>query len=204
MIAIVNYGSGNSQAIGNIYGRSGIPYVIAERPEQLEGADRYVLPGVGAFDQCMSELNRSGMREALERHVRNERKPILGICVGMQILSDSSEEGSEPGLGWVQGRVVRFDTSDLDDPPPLPHMGWNTVRPIRDVPLFDGVDLAIGCYFLHSYYFSCERREDVVAVTEYVLEFPCAVQREHVYGVQFHPEKSHQAGIQFLKNFARV
>lgn len=202
MIAIVNYGSGNSQAIGNIYGRSAIPYVIAESPEGLEDADRYVLPGVGAFDQCMRELDRSGMREALERHVREERKPLLGICVGMQILARASEEGNERGLGWIPGRVRRFDTSGVEAPPPLPHMGWNSVRPLRDGHLFHNVDLSIGCYFLHSYYFECERPEDVVAVTEYAHEFACAVQHENVYGVQFHPEKSHHAGIQLLKNFA--
>jgi imidazole glycerol-phosphate synthase subunit HisH len=201
MIAIVDYGAGNSRAIGNLYGRLGIPHTIAEAPEQLESAERFVLPGVGAFDQCMGELNRSGMREALETHVRELRKPILGICVGMQLLARSSEEGAEPGLGWIAGRVLKLQTA-AHGRPPLPHMGWNTVRPVRNVDLFAGVDLSIGYYFLHSYYFSCERPEDVLAVAEYGTEFACAVHHENVFGVQFHPEKSHQAGIQLLKNFA--
>jgi glutamine amidotransferase len=202
MIAIINYGSGNSQAIGNIYSRLGIPYVIVERPEQLDGAERYVLPGVGAFDQCIGELNRSGMRAPLESQVREARKPILGICVGMQLLADSSEEGVEPGLGWIPGCVKQIDSSAMQQATRLPHMGWNTVRPVREGPLLEGVDLSLGYYFLHSYYFACEREEDVLAVAEYAHAFPCAVHRENVYGVQFHPEKSHQAGIQLLKNFA--
>lgn len=202
MIAIVNYGSGNIQAIANIYGRLGLQFVVADKPEQLAGADRYLLPGVGAFDQCMRELNASGMRPALEKLVRDDRKPVLGICVGMQLLAPSSEEGNEKGLGWIDGAVKRFDPSTFHQATRLPHMGWNTTEPVQKHPLFDGVDLATGYYFLHSYYFECARDEDILAVTEYGGRFAAAVHRENVFGVQFHPEKSHQAGIQLLKNFA--
>jgi len=204
VIAIVNYGSGNCQAIGNIYGRLSVPYVIAEQPHALRGADSFVLPGVGAFDQCMGELNRSGMREALEGEVLGAGKPLLGICVGMQLLSQASEEGVEQGLGWIPGRVLRLEAEEAVGQTPLPHMGWNTVRPVRDSALFAEVDLSIGYYFLHSYYYSCERPEDVLAVTDYAHEFASAVHHENVHGVQFHPEKSHHAGIQLLKNFASL
>jgi len=204
VIAIIDYGSGNSQAIGNIYGRLGVPYAIVDRADALAAAERYVLPGVGAFDQCAGELERSGMRGPLEAEVRGGGKPLLGICVGMQLLADSSEEGSLPGLGWVPGRVRRIDDSTLHQATHLPHMGWNTVRPVRESPLFAHVDLSIGYYFLHSYYFACDRDQDVLAVAEYGHEFPCAVSCGNVWGVQFHPEKSHQAGIQLLKNFAQL
>ena len=142
------------------------------------------------------------MREALEVCVRQNRKPLLGICVGMQLLAHSSEEGSERGLGWIDGVVKRFDRSPGSPPTQLPHMGWNTTEPVAKHPLFDGVDLTTGYYFLHSYYFAPARDEDVLAVTEYAGRFAAAVHHGSVYGVQFHPEKSHQAGIQLLKNFS--
>ena len=202
MIAIINYGSGNIQAIGNIYKRLNIPFVVASAPDDLGSADRVILPGVGAFDQAMSELEKSGMRQALERVVVVEQKPILGICVGMQLLAKSSEEGQVPGLGWIDGVVKRFDRSSIQQTTHLPHMGWNTVTPLKDNPLFDNVDLSAGYYFLHSYYFSCNSQADVLAETDYGVRFASAVSRENIHGVQFHPEKSHQAGIQLLKTFA--
>lgn len=202
MIAIVNYGSGNIQAIANIYNRLNIPFEIASTPEQLDGADRVLLPGVGAFDQAMSELERSGMRRALDRFVLEDRKPILGICVGMQLLANSSEEGSLSGLGWIDGVVRKFDHSTFHQSTHLPHMGWNTIEPAQPNSLFDGVDLGTGYYFLHSYYFSCSDERDVLAVTNYGVSFASGVHKDNIYGVQFHPEKSHAAGIQLLKNFA--
>lgn len=203
MIAIVDYGSGNIQAIGNIYRRLRVPFVLAKRPEDLADADRILLPGVGAFDQAMNELNASGMRHALDRCVLEDERPILGICVGMQLLANSSQEGSELGLGWIDAEVKRFDPSLITQATHLPHMGWNTVTPVRPDSLFADVDLGSGYYFLHSYYFSCKDEADELAVTEYGIRFASAVNREQIYGVQFHPEKSHQAGVQLLKNFAQ-
>ena len=204
MIAIVNYGSGNVQAVANIYMRQHVPFVLASTPEQLDQADHFLLPGVGAFDQCMQALNASGMRPSLETQVLEHKKPVIGICVGMQLLARSSEEGSEPGLGWIDGTVKRFDQAAFHQATHLPHMGWNTVEPAQQSHIFDGVDLATGYYFLHSYYFACARQEDVLAVTEYGGRFACAVHRDNVYGVQFPPEKSHLAGIRLLQNFATV
>lgn len=202
MIAIVNYGSGNVQAVANIYTRLHVPFVLADKAEQLEAADHYLLPGVGAFDSCMKTLNASGMRDTLEKQVVEKKKPVIGICVGMQLLARSSEEGNEKGLGWIEGEVKRFDPATFHQATRLPHMGWNTAEPAQNSSIFNEVDLSIGYYFLHSYYFQCDREQDVLAVTEYGGRFASAVHRDNVYGVQFHPEKSHQAGIQLLHNFA--
>ena len=202
MIAIINYGSGNIQAISNIYKRLNIPHAIASEPGDLASVDRLLLPGVGAFDQAMGELERSGLRQALEQAVVAEGRPILGICVGMQLLAKSSEEGSATGLGWIDGVVRKFDERALGQSTHLPHMGWNTVTPLKDSPLFDEVDLSAGYYFLHSYFFSCHSQADVLAVTDYGAPFASAVSKGNILGVQFHPEKSHQAGIQLLRNFA--
>ncbi len=204
MIALVNYGSGNIQAIGNIYGRLHIPFKIASKPSDLDDAERIVLPGVGHFDQAMDALNHSGMRDALDAAVMVQKKPLIGICVGMQLLAKSSEEGVLPGLGWVDGVVKRFVPGDRPTPMRLPHMGWNDVRPVKESPLFRDVDLGNGYYFLHSFYFVCNRSEDMLAETSYGADFSCAVSSGNVYGVQFHPEKSHSAGIQLLKNFAEL
>lgn len=204
MIAIVNYGSGNIQAIANIYGRLNVPFRIASQPEDLSGAEKVLLPGVGAFDQAVSELNRSGMRRALDVLVLEDRRPVLGICVGMQLLARRSDEGTAEGLGWIDAEVRRFEQDRFHSPAALPHMGWNTVEPTVRHPLFRDVNLESGYYFLHSYYVQCQHDEDVLAVTEYGGPFTSVVHRNNVFGVQFHPEKSHQSGIQLLKNFAEL
>lgn len=204
MIVIIDYGSGNVRAIGNIYDRLNIPYIIAHTPEDVTKGSKIILPGVGAFDQTISELNKSGMRQTLDRLVLSEKMPVLGICVGMQLLAHSSEEGTSQGLGWIEGTVKKFKKVDAESTLALPHMGWNTVRPVRDSPLFQGVDLEFGYYFLHSFYYSCTRSSHVLAETQYGMAFASAVQNENIFGVQFHPEKSHHAGIQLLKNFATI
>lgn len=204
MIAIINYGSGNIQAIGNIYSRLNIPFVVAEQPDDLKKATKIILPGVGAFDQAITELEKSGLRQALDDHILHIKKPVLGICVGMQILAESSEEGVLKGLGWIDGSVRKFDHSRFIQATHLPHMGWNDVEPVKNNYLFNDVGPGARYYFLHSYYFSCSRHEDVLATTDYGGQFASAVNSENIYGVQFHPEKSHQAGIQLLKNFSTL
>jgi glutamine amidotransferase len=204
VIGIVDYGSGNIQAIANIYGQLHLPFVIATKPEDLEGVKRVLLPGVGAFDQAMNALNHSGLRAALDHIVLERKTPVLGICVGMQLLAKRSEEGVIPGLGWVDAEVKRFVSESVTPPLRLPHMGWNDVRPAKETPLFRNVDLGNGYYFLHSFYVECARQADVLAVTSYGTEFACAVSAGNIHGVQFHPEKSHAAGIQLLKNFAEL
>lgn len=202
MIAIVDYGLGNVQAIANIYQRLNITVRRASTPAELAGADRFILPGVGAFDWAMTRLNDSGMREPLDAAVR-AGQPVLGICVGMQMMGEGSDEGQLPGLGWVPGRVRRL-TAPPGSVLPLPHMGWNDVSPVRPGGLFERLEAPPRFYFLHSYYFEPTHQSDVLATAEYPRPFAAAVERDQVLGVQFHPEKSHGWGIQLLRNFAEA
>ena len=204
MIGIINYGSGNIQAIANIYHRLNISFKIMEKPSQLHEASKLILPGVGAFDETMQRLDSSGMREALEKKVMEEKIPIIGVCVGMQIMAKKSEEGVLDGLGWIDGNVKKIKTATLQQKPHLPHLGWDTIQPLRESPLFDHIDLDKGFYFLHSFCFFCSKAEDVLASTDYGEEFASAVNVQNIYGVQFHPEKSHKNGIELLKNFASL
>jgi len=204
MIAIIDYGSGNIAAIANIYKKLKIPYLITGDLRELEAAERYILPGVGAFDATMRYLNKSGMVGLLNEQVLGKKKRVLGICVGMQILADSSEEGVLPGLGWVPGRVRKIDESTLSRAPKLPHMGWNAVKPGNGAQLFESVDTSRGFYFLHSYYFEAANAADVSATVEYGKALTCAVAHENVFGMQFHPEKSHSNGVAVFRNFAKL
>lgn len=203
MIKIVDYGLGNVQAFVNMYKRLNIEVATARRAEELEGATRLILPGVGAFDHAMELLEASGMRGPLDRLVLEQRLPVLGICVGMQILAGASDEGRSPGLGWIAGRVRGFKALQQPDLL-LPHMGWNDVLPASGAALFDGLREEARFYFLHSFYFDCDRAEDVAARSRYGLDFACAVAAGNIHGVQFHPEKSHHFGAQLLKNFAEL
>lgn len=202
MITIVDYGVGNVQALANIYKRLEIPCVLAKTAAELAGASHVILPGVGAFDWAMARLEASGMHAALDDLVRVQRKPVLGICVGMQMMAKGSDEGQLPGLGWFDARVHRFDEAKIQSRTHLPHMGWNDVEPVRTDGLMKELGSGARFYFLHSYYFAPNDPADVLATTVYGERFACAVQRGNVYGAQFHPEKSHGWGIQLLKNFA--
>jgi imidazole glycerol-phosphate synthase subunit HisH len=204
MIGIIDYGSGNVRAIYNIYHALDIPCTVVRTAAEVRAADRLVLPGVGAFDQAVAELERSGIRQALDERVLGAKIPILGICVGMQLLAKASEEGERQGLGWLDARVRRFQRPEGAARLDLPHMGWNDVTPTEEHPLFAGIELDGGYYFLHSYYFDTARDEDVLARTTYGAPFACAVHSGNILGVQFHPEKSHDAGTGLLRNFARL
>lgn len=202
MIGIVDYGSGNTHAIGTIYKRLNIPYQILSQPSELDSAKKLILPGVGAFDATMKQLNASGLREKLDDLVLNRKIPVLGICVGMQIMGDGSDEGSEKGLGWIPGIVKQFDPDSIEFKPKLPHMGWNTVQSEPGHPLFEGLDYEFGFYFVHSYYFECAKPENSLATSSYGVDFTSAIGHNHIVATQFHPEKSHGNGIQLFKNFA--
>ena len=204
MITIINYGLGNIRAFVNVYHQLNIPINIATQCDDLKTATKVILPGVGAFDYAMQRLEISGMRQTLDEIVLHRHVPVLGICVGMQMLACSSEEGSLPGLGWIDGEVKRFNFSSLNQSMCVPHMGWNNIKPVKINGLLQGLDLEARLYFLHSYYFQSHRNEDIIAVTDYGGEFACAVNSGNVFGVQFHPEKSHQWGIRLLENFAKV
>jgi glutamine amidotransferase len=202
MITIVDYGLGNVRAFSNMYKRLNIETRAATTAAELESATRIILPGVGAFDHAMELLEASGMRPTLDELVRDRSVPVLGVCVGMQILAEGSDEGRLPGLGWIRGRVRALREAPGAAALPLPHMGWNDVAPSPGCTLFQGLEHEARFYFLHSFYFECADAGDVAATARYGLDFACAVRSEHVHGVQFHPEKSHHFGAALLKNFA--
>lgn len=205
MIRIVDYGVGNIEAFVTLFKRLGIPAQRAHTPQALEGATRLVLPGVGHFDHAMQRLNESGLRSALEDLVLGQCVPVLGVCVGMQMLAGGSEEGSLPGLNWVPGHVRAFANNAQSTHLPMPHMGWNDVQPTADAKLFAaGFDEAPQFYFLHSYYFDANDKADVAATAYYGIHFDAVVSRGHIHGVQCHPEKSHHWGVQLLKNFVEL
>lgn len=204
MIGIVDYGSGNISAICNIYKQLKIPYFVSGDAEALRAADRYILPGVGAFDVVMRDLQRLGIVDVLTEEVQLKGKSAMGICVGMQILANSSEEGVLPGLGWVPGRIRRIDATLLQSAPKLPHMGWNSINLLGDEAILSGVHLDRGFYFLHSYYFDAEEQRDVIATVSYGKDLACGVRRGNVFGFQFHPEKSHDNGMMLFRNFAEI
>lgn len=203
MIAIADYGLGNVQAFLDIYKRLNIAAIGARTADELASGERIILPGVGAFDRAMERLEESGMREELDRQVLGEGKPALGVCVGMQMMADSSEEGVRRGLGWISGTVVRFDERAFNQRTHLPHMGWNDVIPRPDSLLFNGIDHP-RYYFLHSYHYAPANDAEVLATSTYGATFASAVRRGRIFGTQFHPEKSHQFGVSLLANFARA
>jgi glutamine amidotransferase len=202
MIHILDYGLGNIGAIANVYKRTSIDFLLVNDRAQLKGARAIILPGVGSFDTAINKFSNSGLRDGVENLVLNGEAVILGICVGMQMLAKSSEEGKVPGLGWIDGEVRRFDIASSSDLI-LPQMGWNRVSPnLNGQFLFENIS-NLEFYFLHSYYFSCSDSSVIAAKTNYFGEYSSAVRSKNIMGVQFHPEKSHAAGSQLLINFAR-
>jgi glutamine amidotransferase len=202
MITIIDYGVGNIFAFQNVYKRLDIPTRIAKSQEDLIGAKKLILPGVGSFDYAMGQLNASGMREKLDELVIEKKIPVIGICVGMQMMGNRSDEGSLDGLKWFDAEILKFDESFIRQRAKLPHMGWNDVTPIRSHPLFSGLEKEAIFYFLHSFYFKCNKPTESIAVSDYGITFSSAVNRDNVFGIQFHPEKSHQYGEKLLYNFA--
>lgn len=202
-VTLINYGLGNIQAFANIFKRLNIQVQVAATASDLECAERLVLPGVGSFDWAMTRLDQSGLREALDGMVLQKHVPVLGVCVGMQIMAHRSEEGNLPGLGWIDADVVRFNQKNVEQTFSLPHMGWNDVQPQSENCLFKGIK-SPRFYFLHSYCIVPRQTADVLAVSQYSSEFVAAVRCGHIFGTQFHPEKSHQWGIDLLRNFCEV
>lgn len=199
-VTLVHYGLGNIQAFAHIYQRLNLTVDIATTADQLAAAQRLILPGVGAFDWAMSRLNASGMRDALDDAVLNRKIPVLGVCVGMQMMAERSDEGIEPGLRWIRGDVKAFDTMSKTQLP-LPHMGWNDIVPASNDCLFAGIE-APKYYFLHSYCIVPTNDTDALATADYGSRFVSAVRHGNIFGTQFHPEKSHNWGIDLLRNFA--
>lgn len=201
MIVIIDYGVGNLASVQKGFARAGYDALITGDPEEVKTAGGLVLPGVGAFQAGMQNLNQRGFIPAIKRFVQ-ENKPLLGICLGMQLLFEESEEnGINPGLGILPGRVVKFN---LPHDFKVPHMGWNQVKKKNSFPLFKGIPPDAYFYFVHSYYAVPSKDSLVGGVTDYGLDFPAAVGDRQVFGVQFHPEKSSVYGIQVLKNFGEL
>lgn len=202
MLAIINYGVGNLGSIYNMLKKIGVQATIANTTEEIMAADKIVLPGVGHFDYCMQELRKSNLLPALEEQVLQKKKPVLGICVGSQMLMEASEEGSETGLGWIKGKVVKFNKEALPADCKVPHMSWSEVQPKGHQPLYEGITEP-RFYFVHSYYIQPADKADVTATADYGISFTASVGHEHIQGVQFHPEKSHRFGMQLYSNFAQ-
>lgn len=200
MITIVDYKTGNLGSIQNILKRIGENSIVTSDKSVIEKATKLILPGVGAFDTGMNNLKELGLIDILNEKVLNEKIPVLGICLGMQLLSNGSEEGMQPGLGWINADTLRFSFIDTDEYK-IPHMGWNFITCKKDSDLFYNMYSDPRFYFVHSFYFRTNEELDTLATTTYEIEFTSAVEKGNILGVQFHPEKSHKFGMRLLKNF---
>lgn len=196
MIAIIDYGLGNIKAFLNIYKSLNIDAAIVKESQQLKEAKKIILPGVGAFDWAMQRLNSSGLRDTLDQMVLDKKTPVLGVCVGMQMMFCESEEGSEKGLSWINGHVEKFQDQELR----LPQMGWNSVAPTHSKTLFKEIEDP-QFYFLHSFLCVPHDTGHTLSTTTYGHTFTSAINNGNIYGTQFHPEKSHHWGVKLLKNF---
>ena len=204
MIGIVNYGAGNIKAIQKIFRDNDVNHKVVESSSEIFNCDKLILPGVGHYDYVMNKLKESNLIDSLNENVLSNKKPILGICVGMQIMGTSSDEGVESGLGWISGEVKEFDKNLLNKKPYLPHMGWNTAIPTIENPLFKGINEERGFYFVHSFYFKAKNYDNVLSTTDYGVKFHSSINSENIFATQFHPEKSHKNGEQLLMNFVKL
>jgi glutamine amidotransferase len=201
MFIIVDYGVGNLTSIQNMLKKAGAQAIISGQTDDILKATKLLLPGMGHFDNCMQKLRASGLRPLIEKKVFEEKIPVLGICVGLQMFMHSSEEGNEPGLGWINGRTVRFKPEQMKGPVKVPNMGWLEVNEKKASPLLAGFEEP-RFYFAHSYHVVPDHTEDKLVEAEYGYPFTAGLEKDNIVGVQFHPEKSHRFGMQLLKNFA--
>lgn len=204
MVTIVDYKAGNLASIQNMLRKIGVASRISDKAEEILAAGKLILPGVGSFDHGMQQLNGSGLRPALDKAVLENKTPILGICLGVQLFTQGSEEGQEAGLGWVQGRTRKFAFGDNPQELKIPHMGWTEVSFSPDAALFKGMPADSRFYFVHAYHLELEQPAGEMVSSHYGYPFAAGLQHENIYGVQFHPEKSHKYGMQLLSNFAKL
>jgi glutamine amidotransferase len=197
MIVIIDYNMGNVGSIYNMIKKLGYESRITSSLDEIKKANKIILPGVGSFDNGIMNLKKLGLLEILNYKVLQEKVPIIGICLGMQLMTKKSEEGKLEGLGWINGETIKF----VSDKYKVPHMGWNTVNIKKYSKLFEGMDGEIRFYFVHSYYVKCSDTKDVLTTTYYINEFVSSFEKNNIIGVQFHPEKSHKFGMQIFRNF---
>ena len=202
MIVIIDYGLGNLGSILNMLKKIQAPAIISQNPDEILKADKLILPGVGSFDNGMKNISELGLRDALDLRVIKEKIPILGICLGLQLFTAASEEGKLAGLGWLKARTIRFRVESSPNNMRVPHMGWNSVNKAKDSVMLNGFTDDWRFYFVHSYHVVVDDENDALLETHYGYNFVSAVEKDNIFGVQFHPEKSHRFGMQLLKNFA--
>jgi glutamine amidotransferase len=203
MIAIIDYGMGNLGSVKRKLDKVGASSVITSDAEVIRKSDKIILPGVGHFAKAVSEIKIRGLWALLSEQVLLEKRPILGICLGMQLMAKYSEEGNSAGFGWFDANIVRFNVSDSIKYK-VPHTGWNTIMQVKDSLLFEGINSDSEFCFVHSYHIHCNDKEDIVAETIYDYVFASAIQKNNLFGVQFHPEKSHDVGEMMLRNFVEL
>lgn len=205
MITIIDYGMGNLGSIKNMFKYIGVESVIENDPDKIKNASKILLPGVGSFDTAMQKINENGLKEVLNEKALKEQVPVLGICLGMQLLTDSSEEGILGGLGWIGAKALSFK-GRIDTKYKIPHMGWNVVTQSNDSLLTASFETfeETRFYFVHSYFVQVDQQKHSILKTHYGLDFDSAIQKENIYGAQFHPEKSHKFGMKLFENFARI
>ena len=203
MITIIDFKMGNLGSIANMLKKIGYPSRISDKLNEIEDADKIILPGVGHFDKAMNNLNGLGFRDVLNRKALEEKVPILGICLGMQLLAEKSEEGKLPGLGWIRGKVKKFSFNFHNKHLKVPHMGWNIVYQQKINPLFKDMYPDPRFYFVHSYYMKCDHAGDVDATCDYGGPVTAAIRKKNIFATQFHPEKSQCHGLRILKNFLK-
>lgn len=203
MIIIVDYGVGNLNSVANIINHVGGECIISSDPRVISEANKLILPGVGSFDNGMNSLTQSGILNALNYAVLDRKVPILGICLGMQLMTTESEEGDLKGLGWIDAQVIKF-SFDSDSDLKIPHMGWNSLEIKQDNPILPMNNSDLRFYFVHSYFVRTNQIDNMIASTTYGNEFCVAFQKNNIFGVQFHPEKSHKFGMSLMKNFINI
>lgn len=201
MLLIIDYGLGNLVSVKNMFKKLGVPAVISDNISEIESAEKLILPGVGAFDNGMNLIKQKGLIDVLNKRVLVDKTPILGICLGMQLLTKSSEEGKEKGLGWIDADTIKFtfDNKELK----IPHMGWNYIQVKKQNKLIS-TEGKHRFYFVHSYYVKCHNENDIIATCDYGNEFTCVLNHGNIYGAQFHPEKSLKFGMEVLNNFSKL
>ena len=203
MIAIINYGLGNLSSIQNMCKRLGIDAVITNDEVILNKASKLILPGVGHFKKGMENLHSSGLKTLLDKMVLEDKKPILGICLGAQLMTKHSEEGDVNGLGWVDAVTVKFDENKINNHK-IPHMGWTDIMTVDENPLWKNLPDEPRFYFVHTYHFQFQEQDEISAMADYSYPFACAFHKKNIYGTQFHPEKSHKFGMKVLENFSKL